>query len=1202
MIKISSFKKLKNKIVCLFVALGMALSAFVGLSIGNNTKRVSAAGNNDIASTLFNDPTFTAYNNGSVPYTPSSWSRINGGNYNGETMVGGIFNAKNTNENYLTSYKVVTNPSLPIAESPDNNADEYWSLSLSAPYAGGGNFGYTQNSSNFNLSKKSFYRVDVTFKTVSGTFDGNILSNYGYKSNGSVDPTYGPAVLDSRASMYIYRADENTPLGKFEMVESDRGESLHNGWGFYSFYIATNEYSAESGLKLELWLGSKTETCLGTVHFGKIEAKEYSKNTFESLTENIENYEYKTLIDLRDNDPVINPISNPTFEKDWSSDWVTKERQFNKTVINNVDVTVKDSDIITEAGLTSNDLSGKNQRSKDNMVLLIANKEDSYTTLETKNDIEIKRQSYYKLSLWAWSNSGASSAPTLKLVNTTKDKTIEDATISVNTSSSSSNTSNGWVEYSFYIYGDANIDTTCKLQIVLGTKESPASGYLYVDDMYMKELSYTQYTNASSESNSTTFNYNNKSVSDYLVANYDFDITQNEKNSNIYPLKPASWTYTNGGNPIDEDTTVSGVINTSSDLFNKDDLKFKNGSSSAYNPGTLPSRGSDATTRNNVLMMGSRFENEQSYTSSSFSLSTADSYYKISFYVNALNGGASFKIANNNETLVELNNIQTTGWVKFNTVVKINAAEEGYTIKFSLVNNEADQIYAYFDEVIAQKVEESVYTSFIATNSTPSVYAGNFNIKLDHTKYDFEGQTNTSNGFTASTENKEGCYVKIMDVSELGVSAIGGNNALVVYSNNSENGVYYATTNRSFSLAENSYYKVSVFTKTLNVSGNGAFVKLYGTNLNKEFTSINKDGWTEYSFYIYAKAASTLQLDLGFKGENSCGYALFDNITFEKLTVDSEEKFNELFANLNNNDTALKTIIESSTDDSDSADDTTTEDDKFNASFDWYLVTALVTAVAILIAVIGVMLRKINWKHSKKVKNEYDRAKTLDKDLDRRERIAKRQQQIDVLESQLQEIEAEIEKIKAENLDAETKRKEENDRVKAEIEARREAIKQEKENALKERNEKIAKDKNAFTVKEEEDFNNYIKKLEKSEQKEKFELSKHDKKVNAYKDKSLERLEKAQARKEFILAEIARIDAEIEEIAREEAQIWEEYRLAKADAKKRKAEYKASLKQQKEKEKQERQNKKAAKDTENKPAKKDKQNSTEKSNDNKENK
>ena len=100
--------------------------------------------------------------------------------------------------------------------------------------------------------------------------------------------------------------------------------------------------------------------------------------------------------------------------------------------------------------------------------------------------------------------------------------------------------------------------------------------------------------------------------------------------------------------------------------------------------------------------------------------------------------------------------------------------------------------------------------------------------------------------------------------------------------------------------------------------------------------------------------------------------------------------------------------------------------------------------------------------------------------------------------------------------------------------------------------------------KAETEFVRLMEKLDKQEMHLQKQLNLKDLKLEQTKEADKSKLAKYLERKEFIKNEIAKIEAEIEEIAKEEADMWEEYRLAKKQAKQRKAEYKAQLKSEKE--------------------------------------
>lgn len=1183
MFKKTYFKNLKKKIIGSFVALGMFTSAFAGICFAPSSQ--AYAYDNECSSTYFSDPNFTSYS-GSSPLKPSKWSLIEGeGNYNSNTMIGAIFNSKDSNtESYLKKYKVFAYPGVPTSntDSLSSNDSMYYSLALSAPYKSGGNFGYKPDSSKLSLENDSFYSIDITFRTEIMT-DTSETALYKSNSTETSDSEEGTTAtssvysdsIDTMASIYLTGFEEGTENTKFEMVQSQFGQKNYGDWGTYSFYIATNQLSGCDDLDLELWLGSKTQVSSGAVFFNSIKVREMDYNIFNNLVETAKDKEYINVIDLRSTID-DEPIENANFTKSWTNGWKVVSYDPNTSDVQDVNIkTFTDSAYYKKHNLSVDDNPAKTNfrtPSDTSKVLFMANSEDAYTAIESTSEFTFEKQSYYKVSVWAWSNSSAKAYAIL--TNTTEDITLDDASIEISTSSSTSDgKTNGWTEYSFYVYGDKFVDATAKLRLALGSCDEEGTvtgttGYVFFDNITVQRLNYSEFSDNSSNSNCTTFNYNAQD-DDFTISNYSFNITENEDSATSYPLKPTSWTYSES--TTGENVTVSGVVNTHESLFDSNELAVEYASKPS-NPGVLPYAESDAY--NNVLMMGSKFKSEQSYTSSTFTLN-ADSYYKLSVYVNATNGGAGIKVSNSNGVIYNKTNIKSQGWTQFVAYVRTGVSEESVTFTLSLTNNENttevgdfNTKYAFFDEVMVEESSESVYGAVVASSTSLSNYTDEHISKINLLNYDFDNNTSIADCGFEVTESSDGKYAKVEKLSSgYGLSAHSGENALVVNANDTNGTQYFTTSKRTYTLSSGSYYKLSVYVMTRNIANGGATIKITGTDLDEAFYDINTETtnsnkWTEYTFFINASSDSTATLSLGLGNDEtkSSGTAFFDDITFEKLA--DEDEYNLCVETLGSTQKAV--VVEASADDDTTTDDETTDDDEqFEGSFNWYIVTSLVTAIAIIIAVVGVMLRKINFKQHKKVKTQYDRRRTLDVSLDKKERIARRQEEIKELERQLKEIEDEIAGIRR---DVEVEKEEftaQHNEAKAIIEQRKQVITDEKEKALHERNEKLAQDKNAFTREEEEKFASYIKKLEKQEQKELHEMQKHDKAISNFKTSHALRLQKTIARQEFIKAEIARIDAEIEAIAKEEAQIWEDYRLAKADAKRRKAEYKAEQKAKK---------------------------------------
>ena len=246
------------------------------------------------------------------------------------------------------------------------------------------------------------------------------------------------------------------------------------------------------------------------------------------------------------------------------------------------------------------------------------------------------------------------------------------------------------------------------------------------------------------------------------------------------------------------------------------------------------------------------------------------------------------------------------------------------------------------------------------------------------------------------------------------------------------------------------------------------------------------------------------------------------------------------------------TKISDETDGSDN--ETTTESEPYE--FPWVLTSSLITGLAIIIALVGYFIRKINFRKAPKIKTNYDRRKTLDVELDKKERIQMRQSMIEELKLQLHTIDEEIEEIK-QMFEAKEAQILINEKAKREqIEKDKQAIIAEREDATKEYKSILASN---VTDKEkqiaERNFARYIAKLNKHEEKLQKLLDQKETASALLKIKREQQLQKFIDAQIAITKEIARIEEEIEQIAKEDEQVWAEYKQAKLDAKERKTAY-----------------------------------------------
>ena len=951
--------------------------------------------------------------------------------------------------------------------------------------------------------------------------------------------------FDSRASIYLMASDKNETIGSFELVDSDDNTThVVNGYARYKMYVATKTFASTSA-NLQLYLGSKDEGAIGPVFFNNVKISQLSQSRYLEETKQINQTSTK-VINL--NSPVSNDVvENPTFDLDWRKGWTLVAKGNNgRTTVETVDGSnAYQADEFISAELGYGDVPYTNNTSGDNkFVLMMHNSEANYVGLES-SEITIKQHGYYKLNVWAWSNSKEATTPVIKLVDKS-DRELSEVTSSVSTSVTSSTTlTNGWTKHSFFICGDPYKDVTVALQLWLGTKDNMASGYVFYDDVTLQSLSYDEYT---ANKNSNVLNYSDNTTS--TISNSTFDVTNNDQSSTTYPLAPNSWTAN-----VSKQYAKSGVVNIKTENFNASDLQI--GSNAVPSkPADLPT--TEANASNNVLMIASAQEHlSQSYTSAAATLT--EQYYVLTLWYNTTNGGVGVKLYNDQQYLYNMTGLESEGWQKLEFVIKKGTDSVNLNIELSLSDVCA---YAYFDEINLITASEDYYNSTVNSTYVKKIDLTSKNFE---NTYDDESEVLPLNGFTVSTTNPD-VESGIVNLAKghAGVSTDDNNKFALMVS--SESDVYYYLEDATdYSLAAGSYYKLTIDVLTHDLRSEnenyGARIFLNGIGLDKEFKNINTNGWKTYTFLIHSTTATTanLQVGLGTENEKTSGYAFFDNIELAQLTLGSEDEFNTLASNYEFDD---QTIVISSTDTEQDPEETPVEeDDNESNSNIWYIIPSLISALALIAAVVISFARKIKWKKpTKKTKTTYDRKQTLEKDLDRREKIELRKQMINELEVQLKELNEEIERYLAVLNEKEKATREKLASEHKELLAKKNKTTAEKEALLRERNAKIAHDKRAFTAKEEEEFLAYIKKLELKEAKEQQAIVKKELALKETKQRKDAKLQKYLERQETIRKEIERIDKEIEEIAREEAQIWEEYKRAKQEAKQRKAEYKQQLK------------------------------------------
>ena len=540
------------------------------------------------------------------------------------------------------------------------------------------------------------------------------------------------------------------------------------------------------------------------------------------------------------------------------------------------------------------------------------------------------------------------------------------------------------------------------------------------------------------------------------------------------------------------------------------------------------------------------------------------------------NYGARVTISTGTNTIFDYQNIHYSngGWHRIEIKIKTGTTEVTPSIKLSFENTNG---YVFFDKVELKTLNEALYKDTMLEDRDTEYY------RIDLSTDVFNNRTfnkNLSNGIDTPVnwtlneegQNSEGITSGIITsnnslLEDIPTSLSGNTNYLIISSLHDANYAY--ESNETFTFNSSTYYKISVnvLTRYIEKEENKKEDIKYGASVALSDSSeivlrgLNTDGvWKTCTIYasFTESLTSNITLGLGYADESVRGEVLFDNLKIETITEDAY-----LTEVVDCDPNTIATFINyTEPEDPTEEESTSTWENEVN----WLILPSIITALAIIIAVVGYYIRKINFNKKPKVKTNYDRRKTLDRDIDKREKIALRKQIISELKTELDNIDKEIEEFNnlanqhLEVIKAEIKKdQEELEKAKLEIEIRKKEATAAREKQLKESAEFVA-DKKA-----EKQYNTFISRLDRQELSVQRKINAKELKLSAVTEANKEKLSKYYERQEYIKLQIAKIEAEIEEIARQEEELWAEYRAAKEDAKRRKAEFKAQVKAEKDK-------------------------------------
>ncbi len=530
----------------------------------------------------------------------------------------------------------------------------------------------------------------------------------------------------------------------------------------------------------------------------------------------------------------------------------------------------------------------------DTYVLLINSKNaSSYYGYKSKS-ISLEANSYYSISVMAYTKSGSGTVGTFKLTGDDIDTADQNSKITLNTNGN-------WTKYTFYVQTNTLNSLSVYIELWLGEENLiKSSGAVFYDDVEIYKLSSSLYetqVNNAITGNHQVLSFKDTAVDSVTNPNFENGLT--------------GWTI----KTINDGSVVSGSL--ISGVYNIDESFNSTLTQVETNPST-----NGVYNNHKALLINNLESGSYGYESTDFEIEQYKLYrLSVSVYTNALNGSAEIKLIEESpyeETSYEpqtftISSVSTSSsWATYSFYIKGNSFTDTVVTLELWLGSETKSAsgYAFFDNVLLEEITSTSYSSGSSgTNvskadlnqnaTTPDVANGAFNfVNIVDTEsvmpYEPSSWTLTT---TESNSTRNGIINTSKNLSSLSISnpgAVNGgftNNNILMIGNLGSNYQYYSS--ESLTLSASSYYKISATIQTQGLVGAYASVRLVGTNnvVLGEIANISSSGWQTYTFFVktgYNTQSLSIQLGLGANSEG-IGYAFFDNI---RSLSSAEDEYN----------------------------------------------------------------------------------------------------------------------------------------------------------------------------------------------------------------------------------------------------------------------------------------------------------------------
>ncbi len=597
----------------------------------------------------------------------------------------------------------------------------------------------------------------------------------------------------------------------------------------------------------------------------------------------------------------------------------------------------------------------------------------------------------------------------------------------------------GFKQYSLYVKGSALRDYQASVECWLGNPGSgnKSRGIAIFDNVTVEEISPADYN--SYNANGTSVDFDTAagmdgnafvSIPDTGISNGGFWQIDNYEEFG-YPLSPSGWTkytpsdvgttdYSNNESKMDTAAVINGIVPTDDATFTQYADKF---GAAAVNPVNY-----SETELDNVLMLYSARPVAVCYRSPAFTV-TADKpgMLTVSLVTDAMGNndyGASLVLKSSSRILSTIEGIKTKTFKTYTFYIEPGSADlSDLSVEIWLGNIDRDKNETKLSagRVYVSKVSYAAISDDTAEDGTTVTKSASAKFAEYKDAYDNNRKLGIATAQAAysfksldfsaydSYDKAELKYPYNWQVSTGGTYAgqvrYGVDPQGMMVLNNPAAAASSVTYVNSINLTASTRYRIDVAIR-VNIHDNqerknavGATVALTGSS-EVAFSDIkdtarhsgdivDNTAFRTYSFYINngdADSSVSLKISLGENSFNKqcSGTVTIQSITFTDITQeaydiavaetakrDDDKDYDEAYK-----DSVISDLSTTSADDGDA------DTDKGSTSLDWWLIPSILFAIAILIALVGFMIRKIMEKRSAKKgvtqkRVSYDRAATL---------------------------------------------------------------------------------------------------------------------------------------------------------------------------------------------------------------------------------